>query len=100
MESTAKGQPKLTDVFTEGEPETDRSPSVLGRRSYIDEILIPDTTWTSLYDKVERFLLVCDRWNLSISLAKRFWERRKLDHLGHEVSETGLEDHPKDLTRW
>ena len=47
---------KLTDVFTEGEPETDRAPSALGRGSYIDDILIPATSWTSLYDKVERLL--------------------------------------------
>ena len=44
---------KLTDVLTEGEPETDRAPSVLGRRSYIDDISIPATSWTSLYNKVE-----------------------------------------------
>ena len=48
MDSIATGQPKLTDVFTEGEPETDRSPSVTGRRYYIDGILILATTWTSL----------------------------------------------------
>ena len=29
---------RLTDVFTEGEPETDQTPSVLGRRSYIDDL--------------------------------------------------------------
>ena len=54
-------QPKLTDVLTEGEPETDQAPSVLGRRSYIDDILIPATSWTCLYDKVERLLTACDR---------------------------------------
>ena len=58
MDLTATGQPKLTGVFKEGEPDTDRSPSVLGRRSYIDDILIPATTCTSLYDKVKRLLLV------------------------------------------
>ena len=66
----ATDHPKLTDVYTEVEPETDRTPSVLGRRSYIDDILIPATSWTSLYDKVERLLTACDRWNLSISLTK------------------------------
>ena len=90
-------QPKLTDVFTEGEPETDQAPSVLGRRSYIDDILIPATSWTSLYDKVERLLTACDRWNLSISLTKSFWGRRKVDYLGHQVSLAGLEANPKDL---
>ena len=88
---------KLTDVFTEGEPETDRAPSVLGRRSYIDDILIPATSWTSLYDKVERLLKTCDRWNLSISLTKSFWGRRKVDYLGHQVSLAGLDANTKHL---
>uniref|UniRef100_A0AAV1UZW5 Reverse transcriptase domain-containing protein n=1 Tax=Peronospora matthiolae TaxID=2874970 RepID=A0AAV1UZW5_9STRA len=44
------------DVFKDGGPETDRRPSILGRRSYIDDILIPATSWGSLYTKVERLL--------------------------------------------
>ena len=88
---------KPIDVFTEGEPDTDPRPSVLGRRSYIDDILIPATSWNSLYDKVERLLEACDRWNSSISLTKIFWGRRKVDYLGHQVSLAGLEANPKDL---
>ena len=34
---------------------------------------------------------------LSISLTKRFWGRRKVDYLGHQASLSGLEAHPKDL---
>ena len=41
---------KLTDVFAEGELKTDQAPSALGRRSYIDDRLIPATSWLSLYD--------------------------------------------------
>ena len=93
----ATDHPKSTDVFTKGEPETDQAPSVLGRRSYIDDILIPATSWISLYDKVERLLTVCDRWNLLISLTKRFWGRSKVEYLGHQVSLAGLEANPKDL---
>ena len=90
--------PKLIDVFTEGEPDTDQKPSVLGRRSYIDDILIPATSWTSLYEKVERLLEVCDKWNLSISVVKSYWGRRKVDYLGHRISLAGIEAHPKDLS--
>ena len=97
MDSTATGKPKLTDVFTGEELKMDQSPSVLGRRYYIDDILIPATAWIPLYDKVERFLLVCDRCILSISLAKSFPGRRKVDYLGHQVSEPGLVAHKKDL---
>ena len=31
-------------------------------------------------------LEACNKWNLSISLAKRFWGRRKVDYLGHQIS--------------
>ena len=61
------------NVFTDGEQDTDMKASVLGRRSYIDDILILARSWESLFRKVERFLDVCSRWNLSISLAKSFW---------------------------
>ena len=91
------GSTKLKDVFTEGEPDKDPRPSVLGRRSYIDDILIPAKSWSSLYEKVERLLEVCDKWNLSISLTKSFWGCQKVDYLGHQVSLAGLEAHPKDL---
>ena len=73
---------KRIDVFTEGEPDTSQTPSVLGRRSYIDDILIPATSWTALYEMVERLPRVCDKCNLSSTLTKRFWGRRKVDYLG------------------
>ncbi|POM76964.1 Reverse transcriptase [Phytophthora palmivora] len=58
------------DVFKTGEPDLERNESVLGRRSYIDDILLLDA---------------CDEWNLSISVAKSFWGRQKVDYLGHRV---------------
>ena len=85
------------DVFTHGEPNPHRKPSMLGRRSYIDDILIPASSWMSLYQKVDRLLEVCDQWNLSISLPKRYWGRSKVEYLGHQVSLNGLEADPKDL---
>ena len=59
-ESTTAGSPKLIDVFTDCEPDTDLKPSVLGRRSYIDDILIPATSWKDLCEKVDRLLEACD----------------------------------------
>ena len=88
---------KRIDVFTEGDPDTSQTTSVLGRRSNIDDIVIPNTSWADLYERVDRLLRVCDKWNLSISLIKHFWGRRKVDYLGHQVSFAGLESHPKDL---
>ena len=69
----------------------------MGRRSYIDDILIPATSWESLYAKVERLLEACDKWNPSIILTKRFWGSRKVEYLGHQVSVDGLEAEPKSL---
>ena len=85
------------DLFVSGEPDTSSAPSVLGRRSYIDDILVPAESWSVLCDKVERLLDVCDHWNLSISAVKSTWGCRRVDYLGHRVSSDGLEAHPKDL---
>uniref|UniRef100_H3GXR2 Reverse transcriptase domain-containing protein n=1 Tax=Phytophthora ramorum TaxID=164328 RepID=H3GXR2_PHYRM len=85
------------DVFETGEPEPELKPSVLGRCSYIDDILVTATTWDALCEKVERSLDACERWNLSISVVKSFWGQRKVGYLGHQVSADGLEAHPKDL---
>ena len=73
---------KLIDAFTEGELDTSQTPSVLGRRSYIDDILFLATSWTALYKRVEELHCVCGKWNLSISLTICIWGRRKMDYLG------------------
>ncbi|OWZ00564.1 reverse transcriptase [Phytophthora megakarya] len=83
------------DVFEEGEPEP--KPSVLGRRSYVDDILVTGDSWDSMCNRVDKLLDVCDRWNLSISVAKSYWGRRKVAYLRHEVSSASLEANPKEL---
>eukprot|EP00644_Phytophthora_capsici_P018649 jgi/Phyca11/132008/e_gw1.126.3.1 len=70
---------------------------LLGRRSYIDDILVTSSDWDGLCEKVERLLDACDRWNLSISVVKSFWGYSKVAYLGHQVSAEGLEASPKDL---
>ena len=75
----------------------DHKESILGRRSYIDDILVTSDSWNGLCGKVERLLDVCDKWNLSISIVKSSWGCRKVEYLGHRVSAEGLEAHPKDL---
>ncbi|OWY96864.1 reverse transcriptase [Phytophthora megakarya] len=70
------GQDKTVDVFEEGEPEPEHKP---------------------MCNKVENLLDVCDRWNLSVSVAKSYWGRRKVTYLGHHVSTEVLEAKPKDL---
>ncbi|KAE8961680.1 hypothetical protein PR001_g29965, partial [Phytophthora rubi] len=80
-----------------GEPAKPGIHSVLGRRSYIDDILIGGTSWDDLCEKVERLLDVCKQWHLSISVEKSEWGMSKVDYLGHRVSGLGLEAKPKNL---
>ena len=94
-ESITARSPKLIDVFTDAEPDTDPEQSVLVRRSYIDNMLIPATSRKYMCEKVERLLEAYNKWNLSISLAKRFWRRRKVEYLGHQILLVGLEANPK-----
>ncbi|POM62558.1 reverse transcriptase [Phytophthora palmivora] len=79
---------------------TDRAPdkpSVIGRRSYIDDILIPADSCDQLCDRVDALLVACDKWNLSISVVKSFWGLNKVEYRSHRVSKDGLEANPKDL---
>ena len=83
QKSSDHGVSQHVDVFTDGKSNPHRRPSVLGRRSYIDDILILASSWTSLYQKVNRLLEVCDQCNLSICLPKSVWGWRKVEYLGH-----------------
>ncbi|OWZ15075.1 reverse transcriptase [Phytophthora megakarya] len=47
--------------------------------------------------EAEDLLEACDKWNLSISVAKRFWGMDKVGYLGHRVLIGGLKASPKDL---
>ncbi|KAE9300409.1 hypothetical protein PF008_g23010 [Phytophthora fragariae] len=91
-----KKDPRL-DVFKHVVPENEERESVLGRRSYIDDILVGATSWDDLCIKVENLLTACDQWNLSISVEKSSWGMSKVDYLGHSVSSRGLEAKPKNL---
>ncbi|OWY97656.1 reverse transcriptase [Phytophthora megakarya] len=87
----------MADVLEDREPVDPDNPSVLGRRSYIDDILIPANSRDQLCDRVEGLPEACDKWNLSISVVKSFWGMPKVEYLGHKVSHNGLEENPKDL---
>ncbi|POM76019.1 Reverse transcriptase [Phytophthora palmivora] len=89
--------PRSTDVFEVGEADDPGKPSVIGRRSYIDDILIPADSWDQLCDRVDALLEACDKWNLSISVVKCFWGMTKVEYLGHRVTKDGLEANPNDL---
>ncbi|OWZ01621.1 LOW QUALITY PROTEIN: reverse transcriptase [Phytophthora megakarya] len=86
-----------TDVFQTGIADDPDRESVLGRRSYIDEIMIAAESWDQMCQKVEDLLEACAKWNLSISEKKSFWSMDKVGYLGHRVSIEGLEVNLKDL---
>ncbi|GMG17775.1 unnamed protein product [Phytophthora fragariaefolia] len=48
------------DLFRDGEPDMDKESSVLGRRSYIDDILITAGSWEMLCERVDKRLDACD----------------------------------------
>ncbi|OWY94306.1 reverse transcriptase, partial [Phytophthora megakarya] len=86
-----------TDEFQTGIADDPDRDSVLGRRSYIDDIMIAGESWDQMCQRVKDLLEACDKWNISISVAKSFWGMVKLGYLGHRVSIGGLETNPKDL---
>ncbi|KAE9295696.1 hypothetical protein PF008_g24196 [Phytophthora fragariae] len=90
--------PEASPDLIPTEPKDDGKKSVLGRRSYIDDILITAESWDHICSRVEGLLDVCDEWNLSISMVKSFWGKRQVEYLGHKVSSHGLEANPKDLS--
>ncbi|OWZ01720.1 reverse transcriptase [Phytophthora megakarya] len=86
-----------TDVFQTGIADDPDRESVLGQRSYIDDIMIAAESWDQMCRRVEDLLEACDKWNLSITVAKSFWGIDKVGYLGHRVSIEGLEANQKDL---
>ncbi|GMF51292.1 unnamed protein product [Phytophthora fragariaefolia] len=62
-----QGRQRPIDLFQDGEPDTDKESSVLGRRSYIDDILGTAGSWDMLCERVDKLLDACDEWNMSIS---------------------------------
>ncbi|POM76616.1 Reverse transcriptase [Phytophthora palmivora] len=84
-------------MFEVGEADDPGKSSVIGHRSYIDDILIPADSWDQLRDPVDALLEACDKWNLSLIVVKGFWGMRKVEYLSHRVSKDALEANPTDL---
>ncbi|KAE9278265.1 hypothetical protein PR003_g28575, partial [Phytophthora rubi] len=68
--------PEASPDLIPSEPKDDGKKSVLGRRSYIDDILITAESWDHL----------CNQ------------SKDQVEYLGHKVSSHGLEANPKDLS--
>ncbi|KAJ0390666.1 hypothetical protein ATCC90586_011699 [Pythium insidiosum] len=83
------------DVFTCGEADPGGQVAI-GRRSYIDDILIGDSTFDGMCQKLERLMQACERWSLSISLPKSQFAMRQVDYLGQRISGEGVEAKPKN----
>jgi hypothetical protein len=56
-----------SDVFVDGKPAGAEMQPVIGRRSYIDDILFGGKTWDEMCERLERMLRECEEWGLPIS---------------------------------
>lgn len=90
-------QSGMPDAFEIGEPGIHSELPALGRRSYINDILVAAESLNKLCSRTDRLLYACDRWNLSISAVKSSWDCCKVDNLSHIVSAEGLKTHPKNF---
>ncbi|OWZ17370.1 LOW QUALITY PROTEIN: reverse transcriptase [Phytophthora megakarya] len=86
-----------TAVFQTGIADDPDRGSVLRRRSYMDDVMITAESWDHMRQMVEDLLEACDKWNLLICVAKRFWGMDKVGYRGQRVLIGGLEVNPKDL---
>ncbi|KAE8985288.1 hypothetical protein PR001_g22928 [Phytophthora rubi] len=59
--------PKTSPDLIPTEPKDDGKKSVLGRRSYIDDILITAESWDHLCGRVEGLLDVCEEWTCPLA---------------------------------
>ncbi|KAJ0390914.1 hypothetical protein P43SY_011218 [Pythium insidiosum] len=85
------------DVFDHPVPEDRSTRPVIGRRSFIDDILVAGSTWEEMCTKLERLMDACEKWGLSISLPKSVFGLSRVDYLGHSVSAEGVRANPKNL---
>ncbi|OWZ12058.1 reverse transcriptase [Phytophthora megakarya] len=82
------------DLFENVEPVDPGKQSVLGRRSYIDDILIPPTTGINYVIESK----VYSKRVMSGICRSSFWGMPKVEYLGDRVSHNGPEANPKDLS--
>ncbi len=85
------------NVFQAGEVAPIDEGPILGKRSYIDDIVFEDETWEGIKKKTENFLIACREWNMTLSAPKGEFGKRTVSHLGHAVSKEGLKAKPKNL---
>ncbi|KAJ0391128.1 hypothetical protein P43SY_012144 [Pythium insidiosum] len=85
------------DVFDRPVPEDRSAKPAIGRRSFIDDILVAGSTWEEMCIKLERLMEACEKWGLSISLPKSVFGVSRVDYLGHSVSADGVKANPKNL---
>ncbi|OWZ17551.1 reverse transcriptase [Phytophthora megakarya] len=90
----SEGYGSTLDVFEDGEPVGPGKPSMLGRRSYIDDILVSANNWDQLCDRVG----VYSKCVMSGIRRSSFWGIPKVEYLGHKVSHNSLEANPKVLS--
>ncbi|OWZ18405.1 reverse transcriptase, partial [Phytophthora megakarya] len=96
--SKSEGHGDTPDVFEDGKLVDPGKPSVLSRRSYIDDILIYANNWDQLCDRVEGLLEAWDKWNLSIKASQaRIQQVLETENVDQRPQEDQVVDHRKTL---
>ena len=85
------------DMFENGEIEDEVVRPIISRRSYIDDIQFGSNSWPDACEMLEKFLRRMTQCNISLSLPKSEFGRRKIEALSHWMSGDGVEPKPKDL---
>ncbi|OWZ09716.1 LOW QUALITY PROTEIN: reverse transcriptase [Phytophthora megakarya] len=90
--------PTLADqmtVFKRNIPAPTQMSPVLGRSSYIDDIVHGAPTWNALCADWDALLYRLRYWNISVSLPKSEFGKLSIPYLSHEISAEGIRATPK-----
>ncbi|OWZ13588.1 LOW QUALITY PROTEIN: reverse transcriptase [Phytophthora megakarya] len=68
---------------------------VLGRSSYIDDIVHGAPAWDKLFEDLNALLFRLRYWNISVSLPKSEFSKQAIPYLSHEVCAEGITATPK-----
>jgi hypothetical protein len=93
-EAELEGLPEDATVFHRNRPSPAQLDPVLGRSSYIDDIAHGTASWDELCQVLDRLLYRLRYWNISVSLPKSCFGKRRIPYLSHEVSVEGIKAEP------
>ncbi|KAE9295290.1 hypothetical protein PR003_g24059 [Phytophthora rubi] len=82
-------------VFQRNIPAPPQLNPVLGRSSYIDDIVCRAETWEQLCIDLNRLLYRLRYWGILVSLPKSEFGKKTIPYLSHEIGAEGIRAKPK-----